>query len=94
MAIKPKDRHRRIQPDERRAFSRALSCTFACSSGSLGLQEKPQITGPDAAIQTHRSGLSGMLTAADWNGRMYQVRPLFPAARVRMSIRAALSAPS
>ena len=76
--IKPKDRHWRIQPDERRAFSRALSCTLSCSTGSLVLQGKPEIIGPDATNQTHRSGLSGMLTAADWNGRMYQVRPCSP----------------
>lgn len=33
--IKPKDRRRRIQPDECRAFSRALSCTLSSSTGSL-----------------------------------------------------------
>jgi len=76
--IKPKERHRPLQPDKSRGFSRALSCPFGCSTGSLGLQEKPKITDPNAANQTHRSGRSGMRTAADWNGRMYQTRPSPP----------------
>jgi hypothetical protein len=75
LAVTPKDHPGRLQPDESRAFSRALSCALSCSSGSLVLQE---IIGPDATNQTHRSGLSGMLTAADWNDRVYQVRPCPP----------------
>jgi hypothetical protein len=78
LGSKPKDRSQRLQPDESRAFSAPNPAHYSLVPGSLVLQGKPEIIDPNAANQTHRSGLSGMLTGADWNGRVYQVRTLSP----------------